>query len=201
MISDDDSTPRDGTIWTGPTAATACLQPELSQARLPAVMVQYVPALQAAANAYQLDPFLLAAIMWRETRAGQAPGLEPAGPAGLGDDGHGHGLMQIDDRSHAQFCGLLLSDGTYAWTHADLNIMEGARILRVEGFDVLEQDMPAAVCSYNAGAGAARRALSTLPPGASYAQRVAALDSVTTGHNYVSDVLATRQDYLNSVPA
>lgn len=48
------------------------------------------------------DPFDFAAVGLRETGMGHGAGYAPKGdPFGLGDLGHGFGLMQIDDRSHA----------------------------------------------------------------------------------------------------
>jgi hypothetical protein len=49
-----------------------------------------------------LDPFDLAALGFRETGWGFGPGYSPQGdPFGRGDRGHGHGFLQIDDRTYA----------------------------------------------------------------------------------------------------
>jgi soluble lytic murein transglycosylase-like protein len=71
------------------------------RATLPPAGQRYADDILAVAQAEGVSPFLIAAIMDRESRYGQA--LRPPGPAGTGDNGHGHGLMQIDDRSHAAF--------------------------------------------------------------------------------------------------
>jgi transglycosylase-like protein with SLT domain len=59
--------------------------------------VAYAPQIAAAAARRGLDPRLLAAVAAQETGG---PGSN-AGRNVVGDDGHGHGLFQIDDRSHA----------------------------------------------------------------------------------------------------
>jgi hypothetical protein len=50
------------------------------------------------------DPATLAALVMRESGATWAPGYAPKGdPKGYGDKGHGHGLVQIDDRWHGEW--------------------------------------------------------------------------------------------------
>lgn len=59
--------------------------------------VAYAAQIDSAARRYHLDPRLLAAVAAQETGG-------PATNSGrniVGDAGHGHGLFQIDDRSHA----------------------------------------------------------------------------------------------------
>lgn len=58
--------------------------------------VAYAPAIARAAQRHGLDPKLLAAVAAQETGG---PGSN-AGHNEIGDGGHGHGLFQIDDRSH-----------------------------------------------------------------------------------------------------
>jgi hypothetical protein len=58
--------------------------------------VAYAPQIAAAAQSHHLDPTLLAAVAAQETGG---PGSN-AGRNIVGDGGHGHGLFQIDDRSH-----------------------------------------------------------------------------------------------------
>jgi hypothetical protein len=69
--------------------------------RLPLRLAQWAVEIHFAAALYRLDPLVLAAIVERESRGGEA--LSPPGPAGVGDGGHGRGLMQIDDRWHGLF--------------------------------------------------------------------------------------------------
>ncbi|MBV8149456.1 MAG: transglycosylase SLT domain-containing protein [Candidatus Eremiobacteraeota bacterium] len=65
--------------------------------RLAAAGVAYAPEIAAAARRHGIDPSLLAAVAAQETGG---PGAN-AGRNVVGDGGHGHGLFQIDDRSHA----------------------------------------------------------------------------------------------------
>lgn len=59
--------------------------------------VAYAGEITQAASRYGLDPDLLAAVAAQETGGPGANG----GRNIVGDGGHGHGLFQIDDRSHA----------------------------------------------------------------------------------------------------
>jgi hypothetical protein len=58
--------------------------------------VAFAPQIAAAAERYQLDPALLAAVAAQETGG---PGTS-SGANIVGDGGHGHGVFQIDDRYH-----------------------------------------------------------------------------------------------------
>jgi hypothetical protein len=59
--------------------------------------VAFAPQITAAAQRYNLDPTLLAAVAAQETGG---PGAT-SGANVVGDGGHGHGVFQIDDRYHA----------------------------------------------------------------------------------------------------
>ncbi len=59
--------------------------------------VAYGSQISYAASAYGLDPKLLAAVAAQETGGPDAN----SGRNVVGDGGHGHGLFQIDDRSHS----------------------------------------------------------------------------------------------------
>ena len=59
--------------------------------------VAFGPQIAAAAQRHQLDPQLLAAVAAQESGG---PG-QSSGANVVGDGGHGHGIFQIDDRSHA----------------------------------------------------------------------------------------------------
>ena len=65
--------------------------------KLAADGVAFAPEIPAAARRYHLDPDLLAAIAAQETGGPDTN----AGRNVVGDGGHGHGLFQIDDRSHS----------------------------------------------------------------------------------------------------
>jgi hypothetical protein len=69
----------------------------------------------------EIDAFILCALIERESGSGEY--LIPRGPGGTGDGGHGHGLAQIDDRSHGQW----LSQNN--WQDPFTNINYGAQLL------------------------------------------------------------------------
>jgi hypothetical protein len=115
---------------------------------------------------YGLPRWLLLAVGSRETNLGvqYTQGT-------TGDHGHGHGVWQYDDRSHSIPVGFDTDPRAQA--------EQAARMLR-DGIAGWNGNLAAALASYNAGAGAVRRAvnLGRHP------------DSVTTGHDYSEDVLA-----------
>jgi hypothetical protein len=131
---------------------------------------------EAAAERTGLAVDLIAAVMDRESRGGDA--LSPPGPGGFGDNGHGHGLMQIDDRTWVSFC-----NDPSQWQDPAQNILYGAGILASyqRGFS---GDLPCAVCAYNAGPARVSRLL-VMHPRPTFAE----LDLLTTGSDYVTDVL------------
>ena len=141
---------------------------------------------------WKVDPMLLLAIMDRESLCGLA--LHPSGPTGVGDAGHGRGLMQIDDRAHPDFISQLHRDGTPLWQVAHDNVDFAARLLKAN-LDALGGDVAAAVAAYNAGLGRIRKAQSMMKPDATLRERIHAYDRFTTGSDYVSDVLARRDAF------
>lgn len=145
------------------TPATTARTSAASGANIPAPYKQYLPQVQAAAKKYNLDPALLFAVMSRET----------GGRNIKGDGGHGRGLMQIDDRSWGPW----LASHNGGMDPAS-NIMKGAEILRAN-LDTFKGNTKAALAAYNAGPGNVQKAL----------RNGRDPDSVTTGHNYGSDVL------------
>lgn len=157
---------------------------------LPDRLHPYEAHFVAAATKTGLDPALLAAICDRETLGGTAKGYTPKGPAGRGDGGHGHGLMQIDDRYHAKFI------ATGNWSRADANILYAAELLASNIRRFHDADPPGAVfcavAAYNCGCTRVERVLRTyreVPGGPSIEE---AIDARTTGGNYARDVLARR---------
>jgi soluble lytic murein transglycosylase-like protein len=157
---------------------------------LPARLARWARELAAASLVTGVAPFLLAAVMDRESVGGEM--LRPRGPTGTGDGGHGRGLMQVDDRYHASFAGAVFGRSTrYLWQDAAFACLYGARLLE-ENLRAFAGDELAAVASYNASASRVRAALAVLPQDATGDARLAAVDSVTTGGNYVSDVLGHR---------
>lgn len=120
---------------------------------------------------YRLPRCLLVAVGSRETNMTNE----------VGDGGHGYGVWQYDDRSHT------IPAGFDADVHQQATV--AASMLRGL-IDYFAGNVKAACCAYNAGAAAVRSALSAgRDP-----------DSVTTGRDYGSDVLA-RMAYLQGATA
>jgi soluble lytic murein transglycosylase-like protein len=153
--------------------------------RLPQHLAQWSAEVAIAAERYRLDAALLMAIIDRESRGGLA--LRPPGAGGTGDQGHGRGLMQIDDRWHADWIRLGV------WKNPGANILKGAEILR-GGIDFfLKRDDPDAdfcgIAAYNCGPGGVLRAIRALPSTVSIETRRQHIDARTTGDDYAKDVL------------
>ena len=156
---------------------------------LPERISRWAAPIFFGASMYGLDPVALAAIMERESEGGDT--LTPKGPKGTGDNGHGRGLMQIDDRWHSTF----VASGL--WKEAPFAVLYAARLLRM-ALDAFDGDYPAAIGAYNAGVNGIRSQLMTLPPSAKPERRIAIMDEVTTDH-YVAGVLRIRDDFLHRI--
>lgn len=116
---------------------------------------------------------IVAAILARESVFGK--GLDKHGK---GDHGHGHGVMQIDDRSHAKWLALGL------WNDPYENIIYGINEIKMN-LRMFKGDLFKAVAAYNTGAGNVRRSLKN--------QRSA---EATTAHgNYATDVINRAKKY------
>lgn len=158
---------------------------------LPPHLERYATELAVAAAETGLDPLLIAAVLDRESRGGLD--LTPPGPSGVGDNGHGHGLMQIDDRSWAQWL------ATAKWWEPAVNISKGAEILNanfVRFEDAFDQTF-CAVAAYNCGPGNVHACLKSLPAWASDGAKRMAIDR-RTSDNYASGVLARRNAFLEA---
>jgi hypothetical protein len=167
-------------------AAPRCLPPRL--ARWAPHMLS--ASLGTLAEAFPVDVWTLAAVCDRESLGGDA--LKPRGPMGKGDGNMGFGLMQVDVRFHEAFLSARFGRaGLHLWKHPSFAFMYGAHLL-AENLTVFAGELAPAVASYNASMTRVRAALLGLPAVATEAQRLAAVDSVTTGGNYASDVLARR---------
>jgi hypothetical protein len=153
--------------------ADARLTTELAEAAL------YRAIVADAVEQHKLHPAILGGIGSRESRWGLA--LSPPGPSGVGDGGHGRGLMQIDDRAHPAFTS---SD---AWRDPKKNIDYACRILNAS-LDVIgrrtdrvgEELLRAGIAGYNCGPGNVLKAL----------QQGRSVDYFTAGRDYSSDVLS-----------
>ena len=142
--------------------------------------------IQKAADFHGLEPAIIAAVMDRESLGGEA--LNPPTRLGVGDNGHGRGLMQIDDRAHTAFC-----ESIEVWGNAELNVMKGTEIL-AWGLKKTQGHLPGAVATYNTGWQRKDRSGVVIPwirelYLSNPTPDILALDRFTTGHNYVDDVM------------
>ena len=141
------------------------------------VLDTYGKHIEEAAEMFEHKPELLAGIMIRESRGGLAL------KNGLGDGGHGHGLMQIDDRSFPEFCAV------GKWADPRENIQFAAHVLAEKrrsirqlaaAADIAVGDVErASIAAYNCGAGRVIRALADGRD----------VDFYTTGKDYSQAVL------------
>ena len=132
----------------------------------------------ASATKHQWPPEIIAGILSRESRFGLILDADLKG-----DGGHGHGLMQIDDRSFGDW--LAAND----WTDPATNIEEGVKILTgkynyLAGQGLLDNlseadAQRASVAAYNCGEGNVAKMLRS-------GQDV---DTRTAGGDYSADVL------------
>lgn len=174
--------------------ATHTTEESAAWADLPRLLMFRTVILRAAHKA-DLPQALIAAIVSRET--GGRPEYAVPGPGGcLGDHGHGHGPMQIDDRYHQKFC---LRWRTGSATLED-GMSEGCKILKANIAD-LKDLLPeslvmfGAIAAYNCGANRVRNLYHGLvdrwlPQPVAADKAMPILESKTTGGNYASDVLA-----------
>ncbi len=96
-------------------------------------------------------------------------------------------------RFHHRFVAATFDDArSYLWADPTFNVLYGARLLSV-GFKV-SRSWPVAVAAYNAGLMKATRVQKALGD-STEAALIASLDRVTTGGNYVSDVLRRMSDF------
>ena len=122
--------------------------------------------------------------MARETGGGISHLLSVPGPEGKGDKDkegkyHGHGLMQIDDRSFPEFC------ASEDWKDPEKNILFAARVLARKMWyldkNLGDRQLPIsyAISAYNCGEGKVKRAV----------EEGRDPDSLTTHGNYALTVL------------
>lgn len=150
--------------------------------RLPSRLSRWSIEVATASAEAGVDPLLIFAVMDRESLGGEA--LKPPGAGGVGDHGHGRGLMQIDDRAHAEWV------SKSRWWDALENIRKGAAELALHMHHFRPEDgWGPVLASYNAGEKRVRMVLQHLTKPIRTAQLIAALDPYTTEGNYISDVL------------
>jgi hypothetical protein len=162
---------------------------DLAKDRLPifqaaAALYQWPDELNQAMQADLGTPdwmtWVLAAIDSRESRFGMLLDED-----GLGDAGHGHGEIQIDDRSHPVFC----ANGAWKDLASSLEYVRRNVILPsynylANRFGYFDSDFAklfwGVVAAYNCGAGNVAKAVANGDD----------VDSRTTGHDYSADVRA-----------
>lgn len=149
--------------------------------------------IQQAADHYRFEPALIAAIMERESQGGEA--LTPPTRMGTGDHGHGRGLMQIDDRAHAEFCADINK-----WGDALQNVMFGAGVLKW-GMTMTGGHIEGAVACYNTGWARVKDGIIIPHLRELYAAlaprwpTIEELDKYTAGHDYVKFVMEKYTHY------
>lgn len=179
---------------------------------IPADAQPYSDVILKVANEQNVDPFIIVALGERESHWGALLDSN-----GLGDNGHGHGIMQVDDRYFADWL------AANAWQDPYTNITKGVQILQdkmrylagsgsgtvkigssvasrlgVAAGETYPDPRPltgddlvhAAIAAYNGGEGAVTQAIA--------AGGMSAVDRVTTGGNYSADVISTVASLTNS---
>jgi len=127
----------------------------------------FMPAFDNAAMQTGIDRNLLLAVADRESLMGLA-----LDSRGLGDNGHGNGLMQVDDRYHGGYT------ATVSPFDHRANVLKGAQILQAE-INRYGGNLNYALPAYNAGSGNVDKAIG----------RGLSPDAYTTGNDYGRDVL------------
>jgi len=117
--------------------------------------------------------------------------------------GWGRGLMQLDwaDPDNLAFFAEVLPDGTPAWQDARRNILFGAEKLSrcIHAFDDTEAPEFFGAAAYNAGRDRVHEALRSVRASADAQARRDAVDHITTGRNYATDVLERRNQYRRAL--
>jgi LysM repeat protein len=131
---------------------------------IPERLARWLPLVRPAAAHFSVRASIILGVIEVETNGHNV----------IGDGGHGHGLMQIDDRSFGDW----LARNANGLDPAS-NIMFGAGLLR-QNIDFFNGNLRAGIAAFNAGPGGVQRALAeTGDP-----------DARTTGGNYSRRVLA-----------
>jgi hypothetical protein len=169
-------------------------------------LLPYVEVIRGTVHALGcrvITPWLLAAIGFRESHFGFARKYAPQGsPFGLGDNGHGYGFWQLDDRWNLQRIARVKKAREADGDEAALKLMarEALYVLIEKYSYMIDERRPrplkgddarrAMIAAYNAGQG----------PVYSRAQVGQDPDSCTTGGNYSAWVLAKEEALKQSAP-
>lgn len=165
--------------------------------QMPERVSQWLPIAKAVAPLYGEDPLDILAIVERESASGES--LVPRGPGGKGDGGHGHGLGQVDDRFHPSFIAAKGPDGLPLWPDPAFMLLHIAKHLHFlrNFFDgVVDEPRLPAIAAYNVRKERVRDRLRELSRPTPRKTLIAALDALTTGGNYLSDILSKRSKYV-----
>jgi soluble lytic murein transglycosylase-like protein len=147
----------------------AAIQPD--PGTLPDRYAEWLQFVNAAAQTHTVEPALIFGIM----------AVESNGFNVIGDQGHGRGLMQIDDRAFPEW--IAANNGGL---DPESNIMQGAKVLRAN-IDAFDGDVRTGVSAFNAGQGGARKGLTLFGDS----------DHFTTGGNYSVKVFGHAADFRN----
>ncbi len=166
----EDVAPESALGWYATTYSRAVLGAHVSRAEA------YRAHIERSAARHGLAPCVLAGIGSRESGWGLF--LTPQGPAGTGDNGHGRGLMQIDDRCHQGFT------RSGDWRDPAKNIEYGAALLKsyIDRMPQLPSErarLRAGLAAYDGGP---EDVIAALKAGA-------CVDTETTSGDYSKDVL------------
>jgi len=165
------------------TGQSAIDRADLFSLAIPSEAAPYAATILAVAEETGVDPFVIAAIGERESRWGLTLDAN-----GLGDSGHGHGIMQIDDRTWGSWL------ASSEWWDPYVNVRKGAEIMG-QNLDYFagkgltgNELIAAAAAGYNHGPGAVWRNIqSGISP-----------DTGTAHGNYGGSVLASSSTYAGS---
>ena len=153
-----------------------------------------------ATTEYDVDPFRFAGLLLRESGAGFGPAykIPPGQPRhlGYGDHGHGHGLVQFDDRYHAEVIHSAAFQTPIGQFRAACNLLrENWRgFLQAHAFGGSGEDAwRCAFAAYNAGFGNVLHAY--------VVDGIDAIDRPTTGHDYSKDVFQRAEVLRSEWPA
>ncbi len=137
-----------------PMIGQAGATPNLVIVRVPAHCLCYALEIQSAASLHHVDPFDLAGLASHESGFDQPCGsMDPLhNGTGIGFDGHGHGLFQIDDRWHPDALTPSIDD-------PNVNANDGAQVFS-DFLNSESGDVSAALHDYNAGS----RDNASIPP-------------------------------------
>jgi soluble lytic murein transglycosylase-like protein len=150
---------------------------------IPDHLTKWLPLVKANAEYHRLDPLLVLALISRETDGRNI----------VGDHGYGVGLGQADKRSH-HIASCEDDRGRLVCLIPGVGIAYTCHLLATLLAN-FKGDSAAALAAYNAGEGAVKKVIRVLPPDATQAERLKAVDRITAHGNYSSDVLARREAF------